>query len=104
MIRHPEVFLAFNPLYAYHFLGQFPHLGAFVILGVVVLAITGGEAKYADIGHFARRGASEASERAQLGATRDDVGFREALRGEPITRILPRTAGSEVLYAATPIR
>ncbi len=36
------------------FLLSFPSAGAFVIIGVVVLAITGGEAKYADIGHFAR--------------------------------------------------
>ena len=66
MIRHPEVFRAFNPLYAYHFLIQFPSLGAFVILGVVVLAITGGEAKYADIGHFARKGEAEAHEGKSL--------------------------------------
>jgi KUP system potassium uptake protein len=58
-LRHPEVFLAFNPLYAVDFLVHFPGPGAFVILGVVVLAITGGEAKYADIGHFARRGERE---------------------------------------------
>jgi KUP system potassium uptake protein len=56
IIRNPRVFLAFNPLYAIDFLGSFPQIGAFVILGVVVLAITGGEAKYADIGHFARKG------------------------------------------------
>lgn len=54
MARHPEVFLALNPLNAVQFLMSFPSLGAFVILGVVVLAITGGEAKYADIGHFTR--------------------------------------------------
>jgi KUP system potassium uptake protein len=60
--RHPEVFLAFNPMYAVDFLVRFPGAGAFVILGVVVLAITGGEAKYADIGHFARRGEREVRE------------------------------------------
>ena len=52
MLRHPEVFAALNPQYALEFLWNFPGIGAFVILGVVVLAITGGEAKYADIGHF----------------------------------------------------
>ena len=56
IVRHPEVFLAFDPSYAVRFLASFPGVGAFVILGVVVLAITGGEAKYADIGHFAREG------------------------------------------------
>ncbi|RPI86488.1 MAG: K+ transporter [Planctomycetaceae bacterium] len=54
--RNPEVFEALNPLLAFQFLASFPSLGAFVILGVVVLAITGGEAKYADIGHFTRHG------------------------------------------------
>jgi KUP system potassium uptake protein len=52
IVAHPEVFLAFNPLYALEFLRSFPQLGFMVILGVVVLAITGGEAKFADIGHF----------------------------------------------------
>jgi KUP system potassium uptake protein len=46
-------------MYAVHFLAEFPRAGAFVILGVVVLAITGGEAKYADLGHFARKGNKE---------------------------------------------
>lgn len=55
LVRNPEVFLAFNPIYALSFLASFPSLGAFIIIGVVVLAITGGEAKYADIGHFARK-------------------------------------------------
>ena len=59
VLRRPEVFLAFNPLYAIGFLTEFPQIGSFVILGVVVLAITGGEAKYADLGHFARKGEKE---------------------------------------------
>lgn len=54
ILSSPEVFSAVNPLYAIRFLGSFPSIGALVILGVVVLAITGGEAKYADIGHFSR--------------------------------------------------
>jgi len=53
IFRHPEVFEAVNPLFGLQFLLSFPSAGAFVILGVVVLAITGGEAKFADIGHFA---------------------------------------------------
>lgn len=64
--RHPEVLLAVNPYYAVHFLASFPHAGAFVILGVVVLAITGGEAKYADIGHFARKGEVDVPEGESL--------------------------------------
>ena len=56
VFQSPAVFSAINPLYGLEFLASFPTIGAFVILGVVVLAITGGEAKYADIGHFARKG------------------------------------------------
>ncbi len=59
VVRNPEVFQALDPSYAFHFLLQFPRPGALVILGVVVLAITGGEAKYADIGHFATKGDTE---------------------------------------------
>ena len=59
VMGHPEVFLAINPIYAIQFLMSFPGIGALVILGVVVLAITGGEAKYADIGHFSRSSESK---------------------------------------------
>jgi KUP system potassium uptake protein len=55
VMRNPEVFKAVNPMYAFDFVWSFPTLGMFAIFGVVVLAITGGEAKYADIGHFMRR-------------------------------------------------
>jgi KUP system potassium uptake protein len=55
ILRRPDVILAFNPVYAIGFFGEFPGIGSFIILGVVVLAITGGEAKYADLGHFASK-------------------------------------------------
>lgn len=55
VVRNPEVFKAVNPMYAFDFVWSFPTLGMLAIFGVVVLAITGGEAKYADIGHFMRR-------------------------------------------------
>jgi signal transduction histidine kinase len=48
-------------------------------------------------------GASEVSDRPLLGTAREEEGVREALRGEPTSKILPRTPGGEVLYAATPI-
>ena len=54
LIASPEVFWAINPLYAIRFLSGFPFIGSMVVLGVVVLAITGGEAKYADMGHFSQ--------------------------------------------------
>ncbi|HCZ16911.1 MAG TPA: potassium transporter Kup [Candidatus Accumulibacter sp.] len=54
VIQHPAVLLAINPWYALSFI--FEHQGlAFLALGSVVLAITGGEALYADMGHFGRR-------------------------------------------------
>lgn len=62
VIAHPEVFEAVNPMLGLRFLLSFPSAGAFIVLGVVVLAITGGEAKYADIGHFAVSGAEPVPE------------------------------------------
>ncbi len=51
---HPDVLRALNPWWgARFFLDHGPH-GMF-ILGAVVLAVTGGEALYADMGHFGRR-------------------------------------------------
>ena len=54
-IRHnPEVFQAINPWWAMNFFAT--HGGtAIFILGAVVLAVTGGEALYADMGHFGAR-------------------------------------------------
>jgi KUP system potassium uptake protein len=60
--RRPDVFEAINPAHAARLLMEFPGLGPFILLGLVVLAITGGEAKYADIGHFTRRGDREVGE------------------------------------------
>lgn len=51
--QSPHVLLALNPLYAYQFLVLDPWL-SFLTLGSVVLAITGGEALYTDMGHFGR--------------------------------------------------
>ncbi|TZF90694.1 potassium transporter Kup [Cognatilysobacter lacus] len=50
----PRVLAALNPLWAARFfMTHGPH--GFFILGAVVLAVTGGEALYADMGHFGRR-------------------------------------------------
>jgi KUP system potassium uptake protein len=51
IVAQPGVLLAINPLHAYEFFHVHPQ-GAFVTLGAVVLAVTGGEALYADMGHF----------------------------------------------------
>ena len=50
---HPEVMRALDPRYAAHFLFH-GGLGGIVILGGVVLAVTGVEAMYADLSHFGR--------------------------------------------------
>jgi KUP system potassium uptake protein len=50
----PRVLLAINPYYAVSFLYGHGHIGL-VALGAVFLAVTGGEALYADLGHFGRK-------------------------------------------------
>ncbi|WP_022722243.1 potassium transporter Kup [Rhodopseudomonas sp. B29] len=50
----PSVLSAINPWYAAHFLANHGTIGL-VTLGAVFLAVTGGEALYADLGHFGRR-------------------------------------------------
>src|SRR5205085_2632889 len=49
-----HVFAAVNPYYAATFVAQHGHIGL-VTLGAVFLAVTGGEALYADLGHFGRK-------------------------------------------------
>ena len=53
VLERPEVLVAMNPAYAAGFIAERPLL-AFVALGAVVLVVTGGEALYADLGHFGR--------------------------------------------------
>ncbi len=50
---NPRVLAALNPVYAVNFFMQH-HLHGLVVLASVVLCITGGEALYADMGHFGR--------------------------------------------------
>jgi KUP system potassium uptake protein len=52
--HHVDILMAVNPYYAIHFFGEYGLHGV-AILGAVVLVITGGEALYADMGHFGRR-------------------------------------------------
>ncbi len=49
----PTVLQALNPLHAINFFASHPFL-AFTALGSVVLVVTGGEALYADMGHFGK--------------------------------------------------
>src|SRR4051812_4495669 len=52
--RAPGVLAAANPLYALDLLLHAPLRISFGVLGAVFLAVTGGEAMYADMGHFGR--------------------------------------------------
>ncbi|UVL58868.1 potassium transporter Kup [Pseudomonas sp. B21-035] len=54
IVQRPEVLLAMNPAWAVNFFIVHPGMGV-AILGAVVLALTGAEALYADMGHFGRK-------------------------------------------------
>lgn len=54
---HPEILRVINPYWALNFFKLDPTL-AFLALGSVVLAVTGAEALYADMGHFGRKAIS----------------------------------------------
>ena len=54
IVDHPEILWAISPHYAVMFIWQQP-MTAFIILGAVVLCVTGGEALYADMGHFGKK-------------------------------------------------
>jgi len=54
ILQSPHILGALNPWHAWAFFSA-NHLHGFVVLGSVVLCITGGEALYADLGHFGRR-------------------------------------------------
>ena len=54
IVRGPSVLAALDPRWAIWLLTGHPGLG-FAILGAVFLALTGGEALYADMGHFGKR-------------------------------------------------
>lgn len=54
ILQSPEVLKAVNPAWAVRFFVVHPGMGV-AILGAVVLALTGAEALYADMGHFGRK-------------------------------------------------
>ncbi|NCT98562.1 MAG: potassium transporter Kup [Comamonadaceae bacterium] len=54
IVHHPEILGALSPHHALRFLWQQPGT-SFIILGAVVLAVTGAEALYADLGHFGKK-------------------------------------------------
>jgi KUP system potassium uptake protein len=54
IVQVPAVLAALNPAYALHFVTGHG-FGSFLVLGAVLLAITGAEALYADMGHFGKK-------------------------------------------------
>jgi len=54
IITHPAILWAISPHYAVGFIWNNPGT-TFIILGAVVLCVTGGEALYADMGHFGKK-------------------------------------------------
>ncbi|TXI67075.1 MAG: potassium transporter Kup [Limnohabitans sp.] len=54
IVQHPQILWAISPHYALGFIWDNPGT-TFIILGAVVLCVTGGEALYADMGHFGKK-------------------------------------------------
>ena len=54
IVQHPSVLASLWPGYALEYFGQHP-LAGFLSLGSIFLVVTGGEALYADLGHFGAR-------------------------------------------------
>ncbi|MRD49241.1 potassium transporter Kup [Caenimonas koreensis DSM 17982] len=54
IVQHPEILQALSPHHAVLFMFHHP-MTTFIILGAVVLCVTGAEALYADLGHFGKR-------------------------------------------------
>jgi KUP system potassium uptake protein len=54
IVKEPDILFALNPYYGLHLLMRDPATG-FALLGAVVLAVTGAEALYIDMGHFGKR-------------------------------------------------
>jgi KUP system potassium uptake protein len=55
IIRQPDILAAFDPSYGAGFLLRAGPRGSLLILGAMMLVVTGGEAMYADLGHFGAR-------------------------------------------------
>lgn len=49
---HPQILAAFNPLYGLAWLAHVDLHDGVLMLGALILVVTGGEAMYADVGHF----------------------------------------------------
>jgi KUP system potassium uptake protein len=54
IVRTPQILAVLNPYYAFYFIFHTPIHKLFLVLGSVMLVVTGGEALYADMGHFGK--------------------------------------------------
>ncbi len=54
IVLEPSILQALNPIHAIQFIGKMPIGTLFIVLGSVMLVVTGGEAVFADMGHFGR--------------------------------------------------
>ncbi len=54
VLQNPQILQAINPMYAVSFIAEHT-LQAYIVMGSVVLVVTGVEALYLDMGHFGRR-------------------------------------------------
>lgn len=55
VLRHPEILLAVSPVYAWEVVSALTWPQVFALFGSILLAATGAEAIYADMGHFGRK-------------------------------------------------
>ena len=55
LTHHPEILAAFNPMHGVRFLARAGVYDSLVVLGALMLVVAGGEALYADMGHFGVR-------------------------------------------------
>ncbi|MDR3468074.1 MAG: KUP/HAK/KT family potassium transporter [Xanthobacteraceae bacterium] len=55
IVAHPQILAAFNPLYGLAWLAHTDLYESLLVLGALILVVTGGEAMYADVGHFGTR-------------------------------------------------
>ncbi len=55
ILHMPRILAALNPVYALDFLVHHNPAAVFAVIGSALLAVTGGEALYADLGHFGRK-------------------------------------------------
>ncbi|MFI5015631.1 MAG: potassium transporter Kup [Hyphomicrobiales bacterium] len=107
IIRNPSVLLALDPLYGLELLTNHTRLAG-EILGAVFLVVTGGEALYADLGHFGRKAISRAWLYVSMPALMLNYFGQGALvlsdphaGANPFYELVPKFAGNAMVVLAT---